>query len=113
MASTFLARKSMTAFYIFAVICAGAAGGCPSRGLGVFQSTKLMFQFASPLHTAPQTLNGEARPSRGFCALRHDNEAGKGDHKHVGECEVPYRFLDLSILQADFWVDVTAWRAGS
>jgi hypothetical protein len=51
--------------------------------------------------------------SDGVCVLRYDNEAGKGDHKHVGEREVPYRFLDLSTLQADFWVDVTAWRAGS
>ena len=46
-------------------------------------------------------------------SLRYDNEAGKGDHKHVGEREVPYPFIDLATLQADFWADVTAWRAGS
>ena len=25
----------------------------------------------------------------GACVLRYDNEAGKGDHKHIGEREVP------------------------
>jgi len=48
----------------------------------------------------------------GLCVLRYDNEAGKGDHKHVGECEVPYRFTDLMTLQADFWKDVAEWRTG-
>jgi hypothetical protein len=49
--------------------------------------------------------------SGGDCVLRYDNEAGKGDHKHVGGHEVPYRFVDLETLQADFWVDVESWRA--
>lgn len=44
------------------------------------------------------------------CVLRYDNEAGKGDHKYVGECEVPYTFTDLATLQADFWQDVAEWR---
>ena len=48
----------------------------------------------------------------GVSVLRYDNEAGKGDHKHVGEREVPYRFTDLATLQADFWKDVETWRAG-
>jgi hypothetical protein len=30
----------------------------------------------------------------GVCVLRYDNEAGKGDHKHVGEVETAYRFID-------------------
>lgn len=47
----------------------------------------------------------------GVCVMRYDNEAGKGDHKHVEEREVPYRFVDLETLQADFWADVEAWRA--
>jgi hypothetical protein len=29
------------------------------------------------------------------CVLRFDNETGKGDHKHVGEIEAPYRFTTL------------------
>lgn len=48
--------------------------------------------------------------SENICVLRYDNEAGKGDHKHVGDREVPCRFTDLIGLQADFWADVEAWR---
>jgi hypothetical protein len=48
----------------------------------------------------------------GVCLLRYDNEAGKGDHKHVGEREAAYHFTDLPTLQADFWKDVETWRAG-
>ena len=49
--------------------------------------------------------------SKGVCVPRYDNEAGKGDHKHVGDQEVAYRFVDLAKLQSDFWNDVEAWRA--
>ncbi len=48
----------------------------------------------------------------GFCVLRYDNEAGKGDHKHIAGREVAYRFIDMVTLQADFWNDVETWRAG-
>lgn len=48
--------------------------------------------------------------SEGTCVLRYDNEAGKGDHKHVGDREVPYHFIDLETLQTDFWKDVAIWR---
>ncbi len=48
--------------------------------------------------------------SEAACVLRYDNEAGKGDHKHIEDCEVPYRFIDLETLQADFWADVATWR---
>jgi hypothetical protein len=44
------------------------------------------------------------------CVLRYDNETGKGDHKHIDEVEVPYQFIDLDKLQADFWADVHARR---
>ena len=33
--------------------------------------------------------------ANGRCVLRFDNEAGKGDHKHVEEIEVPYQFRHL------------------
>ncbi|WP_159717877.1 toxin-antitoxin system TumE family protein [Geminicoccus flavidas] len=46
----------------------------------------------------------------GSCVLRYDNEVGKGDHKHLGDVEVAYRFRSLDGLQADFWADVEAWR---
>lgn len=32
-----------------------------------------------------------------------DNERGKGDHRHLGEVEAPYRFISPQQLVADFW----------
>ena len=43
------------------------------------------------------------------CVLRYDNEAGKGDHRHVGVNEVPYLFKTPEKLIADFWKDVDEW----
>ena len=45
----------------------------------------------------------------GICVLRYDNEAGKGDHKHVGKRQAAYAFEDVERLQTDFWTDVEAW----
>jgi hypothetical protein len=36
----------------------------------------------------------------------YDNERGKGDHKHLGERELRYRFVNEAKLLADFWQDV-------
>jgi hypothetical protein len=47
---------------------------------------------------------------RGVCVLRYDNEAGKGDHRHVADREEPYRFRDAKTLLEDFWKDVEARR---
>jgi Family of unknown function (DUF6516) len=44
------------------------------------------------------------------CVLRYDNEAGKGDHRHIGSAEMRYKFVDPETLLADFWNDVEAWR---
>lgn len=44
------------------------------------------------------------------CVLRFDNEAGKGDHKHVGTSQTPYVFDNLEQLVADFWQAVKDWR---
>ena len=46
----------------------------------------------------------------GQCVLRYDNEAGKGDHRHIGAVEMPYRFTTPDALLADFWDDVETWR---
>ena len=45
----------------------------------------------------------------GVCVLRYDNEAGKGDHRHVGEGEIPYNFISQAKLLYDFWNDVIRW----
>jgi hypothetical protein len=42
----------------------------------------------------------------GVCVLRYDNEAGKGDHRHLGEVEMAYRFTTIEQLMDDFWQDV-------
>jgi hypothetical protein len=47
----------------------------------------------------------------GVCVLRYDNEAGKGDHKHVGEEQRPYIFTTPAQLLEDFWNDVDRWRS--
>lgn len=47
--------------------------------------------------------------SKDVCVLRYDNEAGKGDHKHIGSTELPYVFVGLDTLQKDFWKDVETW----
>ena len=36
----------------------------------------------------------------------YDNERGKGDHRHLGKSEMPYRFVDEVQLLDDFWQDV-------
>nr|WP_157015261.1 DUF6516 family protein [Mesorhizobium xinjiangense] len=45
------------------------------------------------------------------CVLRYDNEAGKGDHKHIGAAEVRYWFKGPEQLLDDFWADVDEWSA--
>lgn len=47
----------------------------------------------------------------GVCVLRYDNETGKGDHKHIGEDEMPYSFTTPAQLLEDFWNDVDHWRS--
>jgi len=44
------------------------------------------------------------------CVLRFDNETGKGDHKHVREVEVPYRFTTVAQLVTDFWDEIDRWQ---
>jgi hypothetical protein len=44
------------------------------------------------------------------CVLRFDNEAGKGDHKHLDEIAVPYMFTNLDTLQTDFWAEIKRRR---
>jgi hypothetical protein len=62
----------------------------------------------------PQALPGSVHPFKyrlayvveGVCVLRYDNEAGKGDHRHLGEVETAYRFTTIDQLIDDFWHDV-------
>ena len=44
------------------------------------------------------------------CTLRYDNEAGKGDHRHIDGQEFAYEFVDMDKLIADFRAEVSARR---
>ena len=48
----------------------------------------------------------------GSCVVRYDNEAGKGDHRHYGDREESYPFVDVETLIADFLQDVSEARGG-
>jgi hypothetical protein len=47
---------------------------------------------------------------RGICVLRFDNEAGKGDHFHLGLVEMPYNFVSIPRLLFDFDAAIKRWR---
>lgn len=46
----------------------------------------------------------------GQCVLRYDNEAGKGDHRHVGDREEPYWFTTPERLLLDFQREIARWN---
>lgn len=45
--------------------------------------------------------------SAGGGSWAYDNERGKGDHRHLGDTEEPYGFIDVPTLLRDFWHDVS------
>jgi Family of unknown function (DUF6516) len=46
----------------------------------------------------------------GVCVIRYDNEAGKGDHRHLNNQETPYTFTTPDRLIADFQNDISRWK---
>jgi hypothetical protein len=66
----------------------------------------------------PQSLSGSTHSLKyrlayvvdSKCVLRYDNEAGKGDRRHVGTEEMPYEFISVDQLLEDFLADVTEWK---
>ena len=46
----------------------------------------------------------------GVCAVRYDNEVGKGDHRHFGEKEYAYDFKTPDKLIAGFQRDIARWN---
>jgi len=47
----------------------------------------------------------------GVSIVRYDNEAGKGDHKHLPTGEVSVTFTSAAQLLKEFWADVDQWRS--
>jgi hypothetical protein len=42
--------------------------------------------------------------------ISYDNAEGKGDHRHYGGKEVPYKFISLWKLADDFLADMEAYK---
>ena len=47
----------------------------------------------------------------GKCLVRYDNEAGKGDHRHVEGLAAHYEFTSVERLIADFLADMAKQRS--
>ena len=50
--------------------------------------------------------------AQGRCAVRYDNETGKGDHRHYADREEPYTYVSVEQLVGDFFADIDAVRGG-
>lgn len=44
--------------------------------------------------------------------IGYDNAEGRGDHRHYGEKEAPYRFRSLRQVALDFYNDVERYKRG-
>ena len=70
------------------------------------------------LWLVPRPVRGSKHPFRyslfygrpGQRLIGYDNEPGKGDHRHYGSHEEPYRFTSPERLVADFLADLHAAR---
>jgi len=75
---------------------------------------RVVWLLPAPLKGSAHTLKYRlAYVVDGVCVVRYDNEAGKGDHRHVGARELSYTFTTPEQLLADFWQDVQDWRGAS
>jgi hypothetical protein len=71
----------------------------------------VVWSLPSPLSGSPHRFKYRlALVVKGNCVLRFDNEAGKGDHKHIRGREFPYVFISAEALLHDFWNEVDRWR---
>jgi len=70
------------------------------------------------LWRVPETLAGSAQRWKyrlayvvdTVCVVRYDNEAGKGDHRHVDGRGSAYRFRIPEQLLLDFQTDIARWN---
>jgi hypothetical protein len=46
----------------------------------------------------------------GLRIVGYDNERGKGDHKHINEVEVAYKFVSVEKLVADYLADIERFK---
>ncbi len=65
---------------------------------------RVVWQLPMPLKGSTHMLKYRlACVVNGQCVVRYDNEAGKGDHRHIGNIETAYLFSGFQQLLADFW----------
>jgi hypothetical protein len=70
----------------------------------------VVWQLAEPLYPCTHLYKYRLYfGTNGICHLRYDNEAGKGDHRHLDGAELPYEFVSLEKLLDDFQHDVETW----
>lgn len=71
----------------------------------------VIWQLPAPTEDRPQGVKYRLWAGRdGVTLVRYDNEAGKGDHKHVGAEEFPYVWRGMAALVEDFLNDVEALK---
>ena len=71
----------------------------------------VVWRLSEPLSKSTHSLKYRlAYVVAGECVLRYDNEAGKGDHRHVGTKEMPYLFVSVEQLVDDFLAEVAEWK---
>ena len=71
----------------------------------------VLWRLPQPIDGSPHSFKYRlAYVVRGECVLRYDNEAGKGDHRHVGRIESAYAFTTPEQLIADFQPDIERWN---
>jgi hypothetical protein len=44
--------------------------------------------------------------------IGYDNAEGKGDHRHYGKTEKPYKFKGIDLLLEDFYNDIEQYKRG-
>ena len=84
-------------------------------GQGELLVQMALWQLPRPTKDRPHGLKYRLYLGRaGQTLVRYDNEAGKGDHRHVGadEVQAPYEFSSLEELLNDFRVECEqlGWR---
>ena len=67
----------------------------------------VIWQLPAPVAARAHGFKYRLQADRGGRTLvRYDNEAGKGDHRHLGRREEPYGFAGMERLIEDFIADV-------
>lgn len=72
----------------------------------------LVWQLPQPLSPSAHDLKYRlAYVVEGECVVLYDNERGKGDHRHFGSEERPYKFASPDRLLVDFQSDIARWNS--